>query len=276
MNSHASMSNYSRGPHDIFYPGYGQNDQRMLRRHYSPSYPMSAAAEPNRYLPGLQTLPPMSTLPHPSAPSSYTAAPLLSPATALPSESSLQPGTRSHFTPMSRPEYHGPRVWSNSSIIGDTSSYVGRQEPYAHDYGNPSGLEHYQYLPNSGRFPPTDVPHQETSSSPSHDGQYGRRPSIIPSYDHTLAQSRHDSRSNLFVPDASRSRVSAPSAILPPIEPGPYRNGTLHGPALSAPFQPETISNEPAVHQYQPPHRVNDTTKDQQQDTPPRRPGPQV
>jgi hypothetical protein len=197
------------------------------------------------------------------------------PATSFPPESGLQPVTRSHFTPISTPEHHTSRAWSQSSTFVDTSS-SGRPEQNTQEHGNPPGLDHYQQLPTSGRFPLNEIPHQEIPGSLSYDGQYSRRLSVNPIYDHSLGYSRHDSHSNSFVPDASRSKLSAPSAILPPIGPGPYRNGTLLGSAPSTPFPPETALNEPAVQRYQPPNRLNSTKGDQQQDSSPRRPGPQL
>jgi hypothetical protein len=269
------MSNYPRGSYDPFHSGYGRSDQRKITRRYPPPHPISNAAGRTRHLPGISTLPPGSTLPRPSAHSSHTAASMLYPATGFPLESSLQPVTRPHFTPISIPEHHASRAWPQSSTFVDTS-YVGRREQNSHEHANPPGLEHYQQLQTSGRFPPNEVPHQEIPGSLSHDGQYIRRLSVNPSYDHTLAYSSHDSHSNSFVPDASRPTLSAPSAILPPIGPGPYRNGTLLGPAPSTPFPSATALDEPAVQRYQPPNGLNGTKGDQQQDSSSQGPRPQL
>lgn len=281
MYPHGSMPGNPSGSYDAVHPGHGRNVELLVKHQRFTAYGGSTSAEITRYLPGIPTLPPGSTLPQPSGHSSHASTALPSAATVFSSESGLQPASRSHFGPMTMPEHHGLSAWSHSSAMDDKSSYLERREQGTHVQGNPSSLEHYQSLPNPGRFPPNNVPHWELPSSLSHSGQYSRPQSIVSSYDHTSTQPRYDSRSDSSIAEASRSRAAIPPTILPPIEPGPYRNGMQLGPGPSAPFQPDKASEQqravhPHPHPHQIPSRPNRTTGDQQHDSPSQRPGPQI
>lgn len=270
------MPNHPRGPYDPFHSGYGCNDQRHVRRRYSPPHPMGAAPGPSHQLPGISTLPPGPTLPHPSAHVSHTAGSLRSPATALPLESSLPPVMRSHFTSMHIPEHHQSRAWPPSSSFADPSSGIGRQEQNMHEFGSLSHLENHQHPPNSGRFPLTEGPRQEIRNTLSLDDRYARPPLTTPSYDHTPVYSNSDFRQNPSISGANRPKTVALTAPLPPIVPGPYDDGTHIGSAPPTSLRPETALDERAAPPRQQTHRLNGTIGNQQQDATSRRPGPQA
>jgi hypothetical protein len=274
MHSHGSMSNYSRtyGP---FHPEPSRDDQRRMRDRLSPRlFGVNNAAETYRDLPEIPTLPPMYNLPRLSAPPRNSAAPLPLPAPMFPPDSGLPSAARPHLA-RSTSEHHGSSAWPGRSTNSGATSYVGKQEHDTHNYGNPSGLGNYQYLPKSGHSSSNNLPHQEVPGNLSHDGQYNRRRPTIPSYNYSPAQAHYDSRSSSFVPDTGRPRVSAPSTVLPPIEPGPYLNGMQLRFPPSVPFQPETASDERVVYPTQLPSRLNSAIGDQEPSTPSQHPEPQ-
>jgi hypothetical protein len=266
MHSHGSVPNYPR-TYDPFHPEHSRDGQRRTRNRLSPRlFGVNNAAETYRGLPEIPTLPPVYNLPRLSAPQRNSAAPLPLPAPMFPPDSGL-PSARSHLTP-STSEHHGSPVWPGQSTNC-------KREHDTHNYGNPSGLGNHQYLPKPGHSSSNNLPHQEVLGNLSHDGQYNRRRPIIPSYNYSSTQAHYDFRSSSFVPDAGRPRVLAPSTVLPPIGPGPYLNGTQLRSAPSAPFQPETASDERVVHLTQISSRLNGAIGDQEPSTPSQHPEPQ-
>jgi hypothetical protein len=224
------------------------------------------ATETYRDLPEILTLPPVYNLLRPSAPARNSAALLPLPTPIFPPNSDLPSASIS--------KHHGSLARPGQSTNGGATSYVGKQEHGTHNYGNPSGLGKYHYLPKPSHSSSNNLPHQEASGNLSHDGQYSRRRSIIPSYNYSSTQAHYDFRSSSFVPDAERPRVSAPSIILPPIKPGPSLNAMQLRSASSAPFQPETASNERAVYPTQLPSLLNGAIGDQEPSTPSQHPEP--
>lgn len=276
LNTHTPLPNYPRGSYDPFQTGYSRHDQWNVRRRYSPPYAGGADAGPSRQLPGISTLPAVSILPNPSAPPNYTAAALISPAAALSLESSLPPVMRSPFSATTVPELQHTRAWPQSSPFGDKTSFGGRRQQHTHECGNPAGLEHYQHVSTSNHFPSNDGYHQESPNPISHDDRYGHRPSVSSGYDPTDAYSHPDFRQNSSVSSINRSITTAPRALLPPIVPGPYGNGTHIESALSASHHPETTLEERAAQPRLPHNRLDGTPEGQQPHTTSRRPGPQV
>jgi hypothetical protein len=271
MHSHGSTPNYSR-TYDPFHPEYSRDDQQRMRNRLSPRlFGVNNVADTYRGLPEIPTLPPVYNLPGLSAPPRNTVAPLPLPAPTFPPDSGLPSVARSHLTP-NVPQHHGIPAWPGQSANGGANSYVGKQ---GHDTHNPSGLGNYQHLPKSGDSSLNNLPHHEVPSHLSHDGQYSRRRPVIPSYDYSSAHAHYDSHSGSFFPDTGRTRVSAPPTVLPPIEPGPYRNGVQPRSAPSVPFHPETASDERAVYPTQLPSRLNGAIGDQEPTTPSQRPEPQ-
>jgi len=274
MHSHGSMPNYSR-TYDPFHPEHSRDDRRRMRNRLSPPlFGVNNAAETYRGLPEIPTLPPVYNLPRMSVPPRNSAAPLPLPAPMFSPDSGLPSAARSHLTP-SISEHHGPPAWPGRSTNGGATSYVGKQEHDTHNYGNPSGLGNYQYLPKSGHSSSNHLPHQEVSGNLSHHGQYSRHRPTIPSYNYSSAQAHYDSRSSSFVPDAGRPRLLAPSTVLPPIEPGPYLNGMQLRSAPSVLFQPEIAIDERVVYPTQLPSRLNGAIGDQRPSTPSQHPEPQ-
>lgn len=271
MHSHGSTPNYSR-TYDPFHPEYSRDDQQRMRNRLSPR--LNNVADTYRGLPEIPTLPPVYNLPGLSAPPRNTAAPLSLPAPTFPPDSGLPSVARSHLTPTVS-LHQGIPAWPGQSPNGGANSYVGKQGHDTHNYGNPSGLGNYQHLPKFGHSSSNNLPHHEVSGHLSHDEQYNRRRPIIPSYGYSSAHAHCDSRPNSFVPDTGRPRVSVPPTVLPPIEPGPYRNGIQPRSAPSVPFQPETASDERDVYPTQLPNRLNDVIGDQEPNTPSQRPKPQ-
>ena len=265
------MSGYLRERPDPFHPGYGRVpriDPRNVRRRYS------TAAEPDRSLPQIPTLPVGFNLPPLSTNSRYAAPPISMPVPALQPEPSLESATRTHLTSMTMPAHRGSPVWPQASAIDNTISYIGRREQNNHDDGDRSGLEHHQRPQNASRFSAMDVPYFESPAGVSFDTQYNRRTSIPPTYDHALTRYNHHSGS--FISDSDRSKTSAASGLLPPIEPAPYRNETQLGPTLPAPLQPGTVSDLRAVNPHQLQSHANGSIGQPEQKSPPWRPGPQT
>ena len=182
--------------------------------------------------------------------------------------------TRTHLTSMTMPAHRGSPVWPHASAIEDTISYVGRRGQNNHDDGSHSGLEHHQRPQNASRFSAMGSPYHESPGGVSFDGQYNRRTSIPPTHDHAVTPIRYNHHSGSYIAGADRSGTLAASGLLPPIEPGPYRNETLLGPTPPAPFQPETAADQRAVYSHQPQNHINGSIAQPEQKTPPRRPGP--